>query len=105
MSPRTLSPCEESRADQRDDLVADVIGPLGATDVATIRSISAKAGYALKAAANVPYLLRMAAELIWRGFDIHGRAQMYTVFTQDIALRKGSGVSTILPPRARNGVW
>lgn len=77
------------KPDQRDDLVADVIRPLGATDIATIRSISAKAGYALKAAANVPYLLRMASELIWRGFDIHGRAQMYMVFTQDIALRKG----------------
>jgi energy-coupling factor transporter ATP-binding protein EcfA2 len=77
------------KPDQRDDLVADVLGPLGANDSTTIRSISAKAGYSLKAAANVPYLLRMAAELIWRGFDIHGRAQMYTVFTQDIALRKG----------------
>ena len=71
-------------SDQRDDLVGDVIRPLGVADVATIRSVSAKAGYALKAAANVPYLLRMAAELIWRGFDIHGRAQMYTVFTEDI---------------------
>ena len=77
------------KPDQRDELVADVIRPLGVTDIATIRGISAKAGYALKAAANVPYLLRMAAELVWRGFDIHGRAQMYTVFTQDIALRKG----------------
>ena len=77
------------KSDQRDELVADVLGSLGVTDTATIRSISAKAGYSLKAAANVPYLLRMAAELIWRGFDIHGRAQMYTVFTQDIALRKG----------------
>lgn len=77
------------KPDQRDDLVADVLRPLGATDTTTIRSISARAGYSLKSAANVPYLLRMAAELIWRGFDIHGRAQMYTVFTQDIALRKG----------------
>jgi energy-coupling factor transporter ATP-binding protein EcfA2 len=77
------------KPDQRDDLVADVMRPLGETDIATIRSISAKAGYALMAAANVPYLLRMAAELIWRGFDIHGRAQMYMVFTQDIAQRKG----------------
>lgn len=77
------------KPDQRDELVADVLGPLGATDTTTIRSISAKAGYSLKGAANVPYLLRMAAELIWRGFDIHGRAQMYTVFTQDVALRKG----------------
>lgn len=77
------------KPNQRDDLVADVLRPLGATDINTIRSISAKAGYALKAAANVPYLLRMAAELIWRGFDIRGKAQMYTVFTQDIAQRKG----------------
>jgi hypothetical protein len=77
------------KPNQRDDLVGDVLRPLGATDTSTIRSISAKAGYALKAAANVPYLLRMAAELIWRGFGIHGKAQMYGVFMQDIAQRKG----------------
>jgi hypothetical protein len=77
------------KPDQRDDLVAGVMQQFGVTDLPLIRSIAAKAGYALKAAANVPYLLGMAAELIWRGFDIHGRAQMYTVFTEEIAQRKG----------------
>lgn len=77
------------KSDQRDDLVAGVVRQFGVTDHAAVRSISAKAGYALKAAANVPYLLQMAAELIHRGFNIHGRAHMYTVFTQDIARRKG----------------
>jgi energy-coupling factor transporter ATP-binding protein EcfA2 len=77
------------KPDRRDELVADVVRPLGITDDYIVRRVSARAGYALKSAANVPYLLRMAAELIARGFDIHGRAQMYSVFTQEIAQRKG----------------
>lgn len=77
------------KPNQRDDLVANVLRPLGETDTAVIRSVSAKAGYALKAAANIPYLLQMGAELVWRGLDIRGRAHMYTVFTQDMARRKG----------------
>jgi hypothetical protein len=76
------------RADQRDQLVGDVIRRLGAID-SDVRRVSAQALHALKGAAYVPYLLRIAAELIWYGFDIKGRAQMYTVFTQEMAARRG----------------
>ncbi len=77
------------KPDRREDLVTGVLRPLGETDDGVIRSVAAKAAYALKAAANNPYLLEMGAELVWRGFDIRGRAQMYTVFTHDMAMRKG----------------
>jgi hypothetical protein len=77
------------RADKRDELVENVIRPLGATDVGDVHRVSAQALHALKGAAYVPYLLRIAAELIWYGFDIKGRAQMYTVFTQEMAARRG----------------
>jgi hypothetical protein len=77
------------RAHQRDELVGNVIRPLGATDISDVRRVSAQALHALKGAAYVPYLLRIAAELIWYGFDIKGRAQMYTVFTQEMAARSG----------------
>jgi hypothetical protein len=77
------------KADQREELVAEFLRPMGETDTAVIRSVSAKAGYALKAAANIPYLLRMGAELVWRGLSVRGRANMYTVFTHDMARQKG----------------
>jgi hypothetical protein len=76
------------RTDQRDELVGNVIRPLGA-GTSDVRRVSAQALHALKGAAYVPYLLRIAAELIWYGFDIKGRAQMYTVFTEEMAARRG----------------
>lgn len=77
------------RRDEREALVADVLARLGSTDSGDINRVSAQATYALKEASCVPYLLSMAAELIWYGIDIKSRAQMYAVFTEEMARRRG----------------
>jgi hypothetical protein len=77
------------RRDQREALVGQVLSRMGATDPSDTNRVSAQAMYALKDASCVPYLLSMAAELIWYGIDIKSRAQMYAVFTEEMARRRG----------------
>ena len=77
------------RRDQREALVGDVLNQMGATDPSDTNRVSAQAMYALKEASCVPYLLSMATELIWYGIDIKSRAQMYAVFTEEMARRRG----------------
>lgn len=77
------------RRDQRESLVGDVLSQIGATDPKEVNRVSAQAMYALKEASCVPYLLSMATELIWYGIDIKSRAQMYAVFTEEMARRRG----------------
>ncbi len=77
------------RRDQREELVADVLNRIGTPDSGDVNRVSARAMYALKDASCVPYLLTIAAELIWYGFDIKSRAQMYAVFTEEMARRRG----------------
>jgi len=77
--------CSEAREDLVRDVLAELDNP-GDTDVS---AVTLRATYALKDAANVPYLLAMAAELISYGFEITSRAQMYSVFTEEMARRHG----------------
>ena len=73
----------------RADLVREVLRESRQADDRSVQIITAQAEHALKDAAGVPYLLRMAAALIDRGFGFDNRAQMYSIFVEEMAKRTG----------------
>ncbi|WP_155976731.1 hypothetical protein [Nocardia sp. 348MFTsu5.1] len=72
--------------DGQRELVTRVLADAGSTNGEDrVFTVIQRIRYALGSASSVPYLLTMAAELVARGFDIKGRAQMYTIFTEEMA--------------------
>ncbi|NNH69113.1 hypothetical protein HLB23_04365 [Nocardia uniformis] len=73
--------------DGQQKIVARVVADIDSSHQAF--GVIEKIRYALGSASAVPYLLEMAAQLVARGFDIKGRAQMYTVFAAEMARKTG----------------